>query len=358
MDSIFKNLKVVELANVLAGPAVGMFFSELGAEVIKIENKVTDGDVTRSWKLPSENPKSKSSAYYASVNWNKKIIFADLKNESDKKKIIRLIEKADVVISNYKKGDDVKFGMDYPSLKKINPTLIYAHISGFGETSSRTAFDIVLQAETGFMYMNGTKKSGPVKMPVALIDILAAHQLKEGILVSLIKRGTSGKGSKVTVSLYDAAISSLANQATNWLMAKHNPQPIGSLHPNIAPYGEIFNTLDKKQIVLAVGNDKQFKDLCKHLNLESLLKNDKFSTNRNRVKNREQLFNLLSKEIKKHKSQPLLNHFIQKDVPAGIIKSVKEVFNDKKVKQLSLKENDTFNGKSERIKSLIFNINN
>lgn len=357
MNSIFRNLKVVELANVLAGPAVGMFFSELGAEVIKIENKATDGDVTRSWKLPSENPKSKSSAYYASVNWNKKIIFADLKKEIDKKKIIRLIAKADIVISNYKKGDDVKFGMDYSSLKKINPTLIYAHISGFGETSNRTAFDIVLQAETGFMYMNGTKKSGPIKMPVALIDILAAHQLKEGILVSLIKRGTTGKGSKVTVSLYDAAISSLANQATNWLMAKHNPQPMGSLHPNIAPYGEIFNTLDKKLIVLAIGNDKQFKELCILLDLKSLLKKDKFSTNRNRVKNRDKLFELLNEEIKKHKSQSLLYHFIQKDIPAGLIKSVKDVLKHKNVKQLSLKENDSFNGKSERIKSLVFNIN-
>ncbi|MCX6296683.1 MAG: CoA transferase, partial [Bacteroidetes bacterium] len=215
MNTIFKDLKVIELANVLAGPAVGMFFAELGAQVIKIENKSTNGDVTRSWKIAKEDQKINSSAYYASVNWNKKSMFLDLKDASDKSKIIELIKEADIVISNYKKGDDIKLGMDFETLKKTNPTLIYAHISGFGEENSRTAFDIVLQAETGFMFMNGTKESGPIKMPVALIDILAAHQLKEGVLVALIKRMQTGNGSKVSVSLYDSAIASLANQATN-----------------------------------------------------------------------------------------------------------------------------------------------
>lgn len=356
MNSIFKNLKVVELANVLAGPAVGMFFSELGAEVIKVENKSTNGDVTRSWKLPTENSKSKCSAYYASVNWNKKTVFADLKNEKEKTKILALIKKADIVISNYKKGDDVKLGMDYKSLKKSNPTLIYAHISGFGETSNRTAFDIVLQAETGFMNMNGTKESGPIKMPVALIDILAAHQLKEGILVALLKKAKSGKGCKVSVSLYDSAIASLANQATNWLMAKHNPEPIGSLHPNIAPYGEIFITKDKKQIVLAIGNDRQFKNLCLILKNDSLSKNKNFFDNRNRVQNRNKLFEILKAEFEKYDSTFLMKEFIKKDVPAGTIKSVKDVLSDKKTKSLLLKENDSFNGPSERVKSAIFSI--
>lgn len=356
MDLIFKNLKVVELANVLAGPAVGMFFAELGAEVIKIENKSTNGDVTRSWKLPSENPKSKSSAYYSSVNWNKQTLFADLKNEKEKIKILSLIKHADIVITNYKKGDDVKLGMDYNSLKKTNPTLIYAHLSGFGEDSSRTAFDIVLQAETGFMFMNGTKKSGPIKMPVALIDILAAHQLKEGILVALLKKATTGKGSKVSVSLYDSAVASLANQATNWLMAKHNPQPIGSLHPNIAPYGEIFSTLDKKQIVLAIGNNKQFKQLCSVLKIDFIAKNDKFSSNSLRVKNRTTLFTILKKEIKKYNASPLMDSFIKKDVPAGLIKSVKDVLANKKSNALKLIEKDAFNGDSIRVKSTIFNV--
>jgi len=188
MNTFFKDLKVVELANVLAGPAVGTFFSELGAEVIKIENKLTNGDVTRSWKLPAENKNSLTSAYYASVNYNKQSIFVDLTNEEEKQKVYDLISNADIVISNYKPGDDVKLGMDYNSLKKINPTIILAHLSGFGEHVHRTAYDLILQAETGFMYMNGTHQSGPLKMPVALIDILAAHQMKEAVLMAIIKK--------------------------------------------------------------------------------------------------------------------------------------------------------------------------
>ncbi len=354
MDGIFKNLKVVELANVLAGPATGMFFAELGAKVIKVENKSTDGDVTRSWKLPSEDPKSKTSAYYSSVNWNKKSIFVDLKNATDKASVLKLIKDADIVIANYKKGAAEKLGMDFSSLKKINPGLIYGQISGFGEDSGRTAFDIVLQAETGFMYMNGTKKSGPVKMPVALIDLLAAHQLKEGILVALLNKTKTGKGAKVSVSLYDAAIASLANQASNWLMAKHDPQPIGSLHPNIAPYGELFATADKKQIVLAVGNDKQFHQLCSVLKMESLPKNENFSTNSMRVKNRTSLFNILKKEFKKHSSEKLMTALIKNDVPAGRIRSVKEALENKSSLPLLLSGK---NSPEKAVKSIIFKVN-
>ncbi len=358
MNTFFKDLKVIELANVFAGPAVGMFFAELGAHVIKIENKSTNGDVTRSWKLPSENPNDKGSAYYASVNWSKKSLFLDLKKKSDKAQALDLIRDADIVIANYKKGDAERLGMDYKNLKKINSKLIYAHLSGFGEDSSRTAFDIVLQAETGFMYMNGTTESGPLKMPVALIDILAAHQLKEGVLVAIIKRIKTGEGSKVSVSLYDSAIASLANQASNWLMVNHNPQPIGSLHPNIAPYGEVFSTLDKQLIVLAIGNDKQFKQLCSTLKTNSLFENEKFSSNTNRVKNRIALFEILKTEIQKYNSNDIMNDFINNDVPAGKIKSVKEVFAEEKTEKLILKEKDAFGENSIRTKSSIFIVNN
>ena len=357
MNTFFKDLKVIELANVLAGPAVGMFFAELGAEVIKVENKLTNGDVTRSWKLPSENSNSDISAYYSSVNWNKKNILVDLKEKSDRQKVYDLIKDADIVITNYKSGDELKLEMDYETLKKINPQLIYAHITGFGDGSSRTAYDLVLQAETGFMFMNGTRESGPIKMPVALIDVLAAHQLKEGILVALISKLKTGKGSKVAVSLYDSAIASLANQASNWLMANHDPQPNGSLHPNIAPYGEIFTTLDKKMIVLAIGNNKQFEQLCSLLNLEDLKLNSDFSTNTNRVKNRKELFKILQESIKNYSTEKLLHDFIKNDVPAGIIKSVKDVFEDEKAHSLILTENHPKGAISKRVRTAIFNIN-
>jgi len=340
MNSIFKDLKVIELANVLAGPAVGMFFAELGATVVKIENKNTNGDVTRTWKLASEDINTPTSAYFNSVNYNKQHLFIDLTNPAEKSQVIELIKTADIVISNFKLGDDSKLGLDYESLKKLKSDLIYAHLSGFGKKSKRTAYDLVLQAETGFMYMNGTKESGPIKMPVALIDVLAAHQLKEAILIALIHKLKTNKGSKINVSLYDAAIASLANQASNWLNAKHNPEPIGSLHPNIAPYGELFSTADKKQLVLAIGNDKQFKNLCELINKSELIQDPLFLSNSNRVKNREKLFTLLKESIRQFSAEDLMQKFIENDVPAGIIKSVKEVFEQAENETLILNDDN------------------
>ncbi len=325
MNDFFKGLKVVELANVLAGPAVGLFFSELGADVIKIENKLTGGDVTRTWKLPCENKKSKSSAYYASVNWNKKSRFLNLKNKAEKQQVYELIKTSDIVITNYKSGDDKKLGMEYSTFKKINPQIIHAQINGYGEKIKRTAYDIVLQAETGFMFMNGTPTSGPLKMPVAMIDLMAAHQLKEGILLALLNRAKTGKGAKVTVSLFDSAIASLANQASSFLMTGNTPQPLGSLHPNIAPYGEIFNTKDNRQLVLAIGNDIQFDKFCKIMNMKRLLTEPKFKTNTDRVKNRKQLQKLISPSIEKHNSKQLMKLFILEDIPVGIINSIKDL---------------------------------
>lgn len=355
MEKIFTDLKIVELANVLAGPATGLFFAELGAQVIKIENKRTNGDVTRSWKLSAENKESNYSAYYASVNWNKTSLLMDLEIPQEKQKVYDLIKDADIVLSNYKKGDDVKLQMHYEYLRELNPALVYGHISGFGEDSSRTAYDLILQAETGFMYMNGTPESGPLKMPVALIDILAAHQLKEGLLVALINRMKTGKGAFVSVSLKDAAIASLANQASNWLMAAYNHQPGGSLHPNIAPYGEVFTTSDSKKIVLAIGNEKQFIKLCELLNRIDVLKDPRYKTNTQRIIYRDALYKTLQETINKQFSETLMQQLIREDVPVGLIKSTKEVFEDTTTHRLILHEQSQ-NQASQRVRTCIFKI--
>lgn len=329
MKNIFKDLRVLELANVLAGPATGMFFAELGATVTKIENARTGGDITRKWKLPSEDKNSNTSAYYLSANYGKKTVFLDLKNPAHLKKVHTLIKNSDIIISNFKKGADKKLKLDFTTAKKINPKIIYAHLSGYGEKSSRTAFDLVLQAETGFMSMNGTRNSGPVKMPVALIDIIAAHHLKEAILIALLKRSKTKKGSYVSVSLYDAAIASLANQAANYLIANKIPERIGSLHPNIAPYGEIFRSKDKKQFVLAIGTEKQFSNLCHTFDLKHLLRDKKYSSNQQRVIYRQSLEKILSKTFKSYTSKQLVHKFNATDVPAGRILNLKEVFAEK-----------------------------
>lgn len=327
----FSNLKVIELAGVLAGPSAGLFFAELGATVIKIENPKTGGDVTRSWKLQSENKEKKTSAYYWSINAGKEVLFLDLSIDKDLQSFYGLIKTADVLITNYKLGDDVKLKVDYTTLKELNPTLIYASINGFGNTNPRTAYDLILQAESGFMFMNGEKNAAPLKMPVALIDILAGHQLKEAILVALIKKYKTNKGSHVTVSLFDTAIASLANQATNWLVAHHLPSAQGSLHPNIAPYGEIFTTQDHHQITFAIGSDKQFKQLCDILKIEI---SANYQNNQLRITNREALFEILNKHIQTFDFDILFKECLKYDVPIGKIRNLKEVFELPEAQQL------------------------
>lgn len=349
---MINNLKIVELASVLAGPDVGMFFAELGAQVIKIENKLTNGDVTRKWKLANEQKDTNVSAYFSSVNYKKKYLQLNLTDASDKTTAYKLIGEADIVICNFKYGDDVKLGFDYTTIKKINSHIIYACITGFGNKSKKPAFDVVLQAETGFMYMNGTPNSGPVKMPVALIDVLAAHQLKEGILVALLLKK---QGVKVEVSLYDAAIASLKNQATNWLMNKHIPKPIGSLHPNISPYGEIFTTKDNKLIVLAIGSDKQFSNMLKVIGASAITTKPEYNNNQQRVIHRVELYKELQPYFAKLNSSTLTTSFEDKDVPAGIIKSLNEVFEDKNAQKLVVEEHIE-NILTKRVKTVIFRI--
>jgi crotonobetainyl-CoA:carnitine CoA-transferase CaiB-like acyl-CoA transferase len=326
MQNFFSDLKIIELAGVLAGPSAGAFFAELGAKVIKIENPKTKGDVTRTWKLPSEDKNDPASAYYWSVNSGKQVLFLDLKKEPDLKQLYELIKDADVVIANYKKGDDEKLKVDQASLKKINPTLIYASLNGFGENSERTAFDLILQAEAGFMLINGEANSSPVKMPVALIDLLAGHQLKEAILIALLKREREKKGSYITVSLFESAVTSLANQATNWLVAGQLPEAMGSLHPNIAPYGELFLTKDRHLITFAIGSDSQFQKLCRLLAVNLVGSESKYSSNQERLKNREELYNILKTNVERFNFEELYRVCLENDLPIAKLRNMKEVF--------------------------------
>jgi crotonobetainyl-CoA:carnitine CoA-transferase CaiB-like acyl-CoA transferase len=332
----FSQLRVLELASVLAGPSVGQFFAELGAEVIKVENPSTKGDVTRSWKLTKEDQSSDLSAYFCSVNWGKKSIAVDIANPEGVKIIHELVRKCDVVIASYKPGDAEKLQVDYETLKQINPRLIYGHITGYGPDSPKVGYDAIVQAEAGFIYMNGEPQGNPVKMPVALMDILAAHQLKEGILISLYNQLKTGEGSYVTVSLIDAAVSSLANQATNWLVADHLPQRMGSEHPNIVPYGSVYKTADDKLIILAVGNDKQFFKLCEVICSHNLPLSEKFATNQARVANRVELNAVLIEKIAQWQKVELLDALEKAQIPAGGVNNLQEVFENDYAKALVL----------------------
>lgn len=318
-------LLVLDLSSVLAGPSVGSFFAELGARVIKWENLRAGGDVTRSWRLANEPSDSPVSAYFASVNFGKEIEHVDLSSAETQKRLYRLLDEADVLIQNYKPTDLAKFGLEPEALKKRYPKLIHCHLTGFRSNPDRVAYDVVLQAETGFMSMNGTPESGPVKMPVALIDVLAAHQMKEAILLALYRRERTQLGAYLTVTLEEAALSALTNQASNYLMAGAVAKRIGSQHPNIAPYGDLFTTADGTELVLAVGSDRQFAELCEALGIPSMASDQRFSTNVNRVKNRTALVEALSNVIGTINGQTFLEQCHRLRIPAGEIKSIDRV---------------------------------
>lgn len=353
----FSGIRVVEFASVLAGPAVGMFFAELGAEVIKIENKTTGGDVTRGWKLPSEDASSNVSAYWASVNWGKKHLLLDLNDPADLQTALDYALSADVVISNFKPSSAQRLGVDAESLRARNPRLIFAQLSSWADPEDEgPAFDVVLQAEAGFLFMNGEADRPPVKMPVALIDILAAHQLKEGILMALLHRERSGEGCVVSTSLLESALASLANQASNFLMAGHIPGRMGTRHPNIAPYGDIFTCADGLPVLLAVGTERQFRQLCAVLGLEHLAADPDFSANTARVRNRERLHVFLEQAIAQLNLDDAMHAFRESGVPAARIRDMRAVFDLPAAQAMVLEETTAEGVPTKRVKTVAFGI--
>ena len=354
---MFKDLLVVELASVLAGPSVGMFFAELGARVVKIENKKTGGDVTRSWKLPVEDAEDEYSAYYHSINWGKEKRLLDISLEGDRAQVLSLIKQADIIISNFKSDSAIKLKMDYASLKTLNPSLIYGSITAYGDNNPAPGFDVMIQAETGWIYMTGEQEGNPVKLPVALVDVLAAHQLKEGLLIALLNRQSTGKGSHVSVSLFDASIAALANQASNWLNVNVLPQRMGSQHPNIAPYGDIFYTKDDIGIILGTGTQKQYEGLCDCLQLSHLKTDERFLTNSLRLSNRSVLVKHLAKAIKEKNYADLKAVCDLTKVTIAPINDMEAVFKMPDAQKLVLTET-LENGKEVKsVRTAIFKIN-
>ncbi len=323
---MLKNITVLELASVLAGPSVGMFLAELGADVIKMENIHTNGDVTRIWKTPNESPGSDVSAYFSSVNWGKRSIAVDLTHPDGLAIVHRLARQSDIVLASYKPGDAEKLKVDAVTLRSLNPALIYASITGYGPDNPRAGFDAIIQAESGFTYMNGEPDGPPTKMPVALMDVLAAHQVKEAILLALLHRERTGTGQTIDASLIRSGIASLVNQAANWLVGGVIPQRLGSDHPNIVPYGTIFTTRDGKNIVLAVGTERQFSGLCRVLGRPELAQDSRFATNVDRIRYKTELKRILQELIAVFNRDEILDLLAEHSIPAGGVLNVQEVF--------------------------------
>lgn len=322
----FSGLRVLELASVLAGPQVGQFFAELGAEVLKIESPA--GDVTRTWKTTAETQTAGAasvSAYFCASNWGKKSLVLDLTTAPGRSELHRLAATADIVLSSYKPGDAEKLHADYATLAAENPRLLYGHLTGYGPENARAGYDAVLQAEAGFMYLNAAGPGQPPqKMPVAMVDLLAAHQLKEGLLTALFQRERTGRGALVQVSLLDSALASLANQAATYLVTGRDPQPLGSGHPSIVPYGTVYRAANGRQLVLAVGSDGQFRHLCAALGQSDWATDTRFQTNTARVAHRVELEVLLAAQIAAVNGDELLAELERRAVPAGAVRSVGE----------------------------------
>ncbi|MFZ1751789.1 MAG: CaiB/BaiF CoA-transferase family protein [Saprospiraceae bacterium] len=323
----FTGLKVLDLSSILAGPLTGSFFAELGAQVTKIENKLTHGDATRQWKLPTEDKSSSVSSYYFSANFHKDIKLLDLTDPVQRAKVTILIEQSDVIISNFQKQTATKLGLLPDDIISKYPTKIFAQLSAYDFDDPRPGYDLVMQGETGWISMTGTNQNNLAKLPVALMDVIASHQMKEAILTALWKKATTGSGSILHISLYKSALTALCNQASNYLMGNHLPQPLGTLHPNIAPYGDLFLSKDKIKFLLAVGSDSQFQKLWFSLSFdpEKLLK---FDQNMKRLQNREELQVILQQTFELINFATIELNLQHIGIPYCCIKDLSEVFTE------------------------------
>ncbi|MBB4229073.1 CaiB/BaiF CoA transferase family protein [Rhizobium mongolense] len=333
-------IRVIELARVLAGPWAGQMLADLGADVIKVENP-DGGDDTRQWGPPfveGSDGENLSAAYYHSANRNKRSVTADLKTEEGQSLVRRLAATADVLIENFKLGGLVKYGLDYESLRKINPKLVYCSITGFGQSgpyASLAGYDYIVQGMSGFMSITGEPDRQPMKAGVAIADIFTGIYAVAAIEAALIHALKTGEGQLVDMALLDVQSAVLANQNMNYLISGRAPARLGNAHPNISPY-EVVPSADGF-LILAVGNDNQFRRLCTILRLDGIAGDERFSTNKARVVNRDEVRRLISTETLKWQKADLLKACEENAVPAGAINTIEEMFADPQIKARGLR---------------------
>ena len=331
-----KGLRVIELARILAGPWAGQTLADLGAEVIKIESKT--GDDTRTWGPPFINTGDETNAaYYHSCNRGKQSVSLDFKDKNDLLKLKNLIASADILIENFKVGGLDKYGLDYKTLHNNHPSLIYCSITGFGQTgpyAKRAGYDFLMQGMSGLMSITGEPDSQPQKVGVAVTDIFTGLYAVIAVQAALRSRDTTGLGQHIDLSLLDVATATTANQAMNYLATGTPPNRRGNNHPNIVPYCAV-STCDG-YIILAVGNDEQFKNFNKIIDVEWYRK-DKFKTNPARLENRDELLNLIEGKTINFSSADLLIECEKYGVPAGPINTLEDVFNDPQILHRGMK---------------------
>ncbi len=321
---LLDGVRVLDLSRVLAGPYATMLLGDLGADVVKVE-QATRGDDTRQWGPPFAGGES---AYFLAANRNKRSLRADFENADDLARIKRLAAQADVVIENFRRGALVRFGLDYPPLQKANPRLVYCSITGFGPGPDQDlpGYDFLMQARGGVMGITGSPEGGPTKVGVAVADIACGLYASNAVLAALYRREGTGEGTRIEVPLFESQLAWLANRGQEFLVSGEDKGRLGNAHPSIVPY-QTFAAADKP-VALAVGNDGQFRALCRALGLESLAIDARFATNPGRVANRVALIALLQAQFGKRPAAEWIERIQAEGVPCGPVNSLADVFTD------------------------------
>jgi crotonobetainyl-CoA:carnitine CoA-transferase CaiB-like acyl-CoA transferase len=315
-------LKVLDLSRVLAGPVCSMMLGDLGADVIKVERPVA-GDETRGWGPPFD-PHGES-AYFLSVNRNKKSLAADLSVAEDRRLIEDLMAEADVVLENFLGGALARLGLDADELLDRNPSLIWCTISGFGPDSPRPGYDFVMQAECGWMSITGERDGAPMKVGIALADVVAGKDAAIAILAAVAERASeslSRDKRRINISLADSARAALINVAQNVLVSGEGAARWGNAHPNLVPY-ELFDAADRP-FVIAVGSDAQWRACARALGLDGLADDGILETNAGRVRNRDRVISALSERVGELDAQHWIDRLQSAGVPCGLVRTVAE----------------------------------
>ncbi len=333
MSKPLEGLKVLELSRILAGPWIGQTLADLGADVVKVEAPA--GDDTRGWGPPfveAEEGGHLDAAYFHACNRGKRSVVLDFTTADGQEAVRRLAARSDVLVENFKLGGLGKYGLDHESLKAVNPRLVYCSITGFGQDgpyAARAGYDYIVQGMGGIMDLTGDPDGEPQKIGVAFADIFTGLYGVVAIQAALAERQRTGEGQHIDMALLDCMTGVLANQALNYLVSGKPPHRMGNAHPNIAPY-QVFPTSDG-HLIIAVGNDGQFRRLCRALGLDDLAADVRFATNALRVANRTELSGRIGARTGQHGRDALLDLLEEAGVPAGPINTVADVFADPQV---------------------------
>ena len=340
MSGALSHLRILDLSRILAGPWAGQMLADLGAEVIKVE-RPGSGDDTRGWGPPylkdPEGADSGDSAYYLCCNRNKKSLTVDITRPEGQQLIRQLAAKSDALIENYKVGGLRQYGLDYDSLKELNPRLVYCSITGFGQTgpyAARAGYDFLIQGLGGLMSITGRKDdeegAGPMKVGVALTDVLTGLYASTSILAALAQRDISGLGQHIDLALLDVQVACLANQGMNYLYTGQAPQRLGNAHPNIVPYQD-FPTADG-DMILAIGNDSQFAKFCAIVGRSEWAGDPRYATNDARVKHRATLIPAMRQVTVSRDTAQWIAIFEAEGVPCGPINDLSQVFANEQIR--------------------------